>query len=404
MAPRDAVAFWGNFGTRNLGNEVTLSAAVQAVRRRRPGARLQLVCTAPEDAGPRHGLPASSLRSWSGVPSPPVGLPRRLLRRLGREWHEWAEALRRTGELDTLVMTGTGMLTDVGEGPLGLPADLFRWALAARLRGCRVVFLSVGVEPLRHPLTRGLVRAALAAASYRSYRDGQSRDRLVAAGIPVSADPLAPDLAFSLPPLAETVPSAYRRRTIGVGLYDYRCRGAAGEDDARAYAGYLDRMAELVERLVESGDRVRVLIGDNTYDEPVLADFRARLAGRGRLRPGDVEDTPAEGFEALLGQLAQVDLVVASRFHNVLLALLLGRPVVSLSYNEKNEALMEAAGLAGNSRPLEAIEVDWILERLEALHLRRDELRASLRDAAGRWRTELETQYDRVFGPVPPPR
>jgi len=395
------VAFWGNFGTRNLGNEVTVSAAVEAVRRRRPAARLELVCTAPADAGPRHGLPASSLRSWSTAPSPPASLPLRLLRRAAREWREWGSALRKTRELDTLVMTGTGMLTDVGEGPLGLPADLFRWALAARVGGCRVVFLSVGVEPLRHPLTRALVRGALALAAHRSYRDRQSRDRLVSAGIPVSGDPLAPDLAFSLPPVRTEATSPGAVRTVGVGLYDYRSRGVAGGEDARAYRRYLEQMAELVERLVARGDRVRVLIGDNTYDEPVLADFRALLAARGRVPAGRVEDTPAESFESLLGQLSRVDLVVASRFHNVLLALMLGRPVVSLSYNEKNEALMEAAGLAGHSRPLEALEVDWVLERLASLDVRRGALRASLLDAADRWRAELETQYDRVFGPAP---
>ena len=39
-------------------------------------------------------------------------------------------------------------------------------------------------------------------------------------------------------------------------------------------------------------------------------------------------------------QIAEVEVVVASRFHNVLLALLLGKPVVSIAYNQKNDALM----------------------------------------------------------------
>jgi len=397
--PRDAIAFWGNFGTRNLGNECTLAAAVHAVHRRRPTAALACICTRPEDAGPRHGLAASPLRVPRPLPAAGASLPVKLLRRAWRELGDWSLALRRTRQLDTLVMTGTGMLTDVGEGPLGLPVDLARWALAARLGGCRVVFLSVGVEPLRHPLTRLLVRLALGAASFRSYRDAQSRQRLVTAGVPAGSDPLAPDLAFSLP--AEVLPGQRTPgapvRTVGVGLYDYRSRGAAGGDDAAAYQRYLRDMATLVERLLDRGDRVRILIGDNTYDEPVLEDFRAVLGPRSP----QVEDAPAESFEGVLQQLSGVDLVVASRFHNVLLALLLGKPVVSLSYNEKNEALMEASGLAGYSRPLEALEVEWVLERLDALDRRREELRTSLRLAAEGWRRELDSQYDRVFGPPP---
>ena len=58
--------------------------------------------------------------------------------------------------LDTVVvMTGTGMLTDDSEGPFGLPYDLFKWSVAARACGARVLFASVGVEPIDSPVARG---------------------------------------------------------------------------------------------------------------------------------------------------------------------------------------------------------------------------------------------------------
>jgi polysaccharide pyruvyl transferase WcaK-like protein len=47
----------------------------------------------------------------------------------------------------------------------------------------------------------------------------------------------------------------------------------------------------------------------------------------------------------LIGALSCADVVVASRFHAVLLAMLLRRPVVALSYERKVKQLMLDAGL-----------------------------------------------------------
>src|ERR1700733_124077 len=52
------IAFWGNFGALNLGNECTLAAAVGNIRARLPDAKLVAICRDPEDAGRRHGIAA----------------------------------------------------------------------------------------------------------------------------------------------------------------------------------------------------------------------------------------------------------------------------------------------------------------------------------------------------------
>jgi polysaccharide pyruvyl transferase WcaK-like protein len=46
--------------------------------------------------------------------------------------------------------------------------------------------------------------------------------------------------------------------------------------------------------------------------------------------------------EQLCAQLTQTDMVVATRFHNILLALMLNQPVLPLSYHEKVRSLMGA--------------------------------------------------------------
>jgi hypothetical protein len=72
---------------------------------------------------------------------------------------------------EMLIVPGTGLLTDA-YGLLGWgPYNLMKWTLAARLRGCRVLFVSVGAGPLYSTLGRFCMRFALALADYRSFRD-----------------------------------------------------------------------------------------------------------------------------------------------------------------------------------------------------------------------------------------
>ena len=139
-----------------------------------------------------------------------------------------------------LVMTGTGMLADYAIGPLDLHYDIFRWAVIAKLRRCKLLFVSVGGGPIRHPLSRYFVRAALALADYRSYRDASSKDHLEAIGVDVTNDAVYPDLAFSLPipvlPHRMAV-STTKESVVGVGLMNYRNRhGRSGNDEHQSTA------------------------------------------------------------------------------------------------------------------------------------------------------------------------
>jgi Uncharacterized conserved protein len=57
MKPK-LITFFGNFGTQNLGNECTLQAIIYNTLKRLPDAKLQCLCTVPEDTVARHNIPA----------------------------------------------------------------------------------------------------------------------------------------------------------------------------------------------------------------------------------------------------------------------------------------------------------------------------------------------------------
>jgi polysaccharide pyruvyl transferase WcaK-like protein len=70
-----------------------------------------------------------------------------------------------------LVVPGTGLLTDAYGLLSWGPYNMFKWSLAAKLRCCKLVFVSVGAGPIYSALGRWLVKSALSLADFRSYRD-----------------------------------------------------------------------------------------------------------------------------------------------------------------------------------------------------------------------------------------
>ena len=103
-----------------------------------------------------------------------------------------------------LIIPGTGLLTDAyGLSGWG-PYNLFKWSLIAKLRGCEVLFVSVGAGPIYSTLGRYFVKSALSMADFRSYRDDASMAYLKRIGFRTNGDRVYPDLVFSLPEI--TIP------------------------------------------------------------------------------------------------------------------------------------------------------------------------------------------------------
>jgi len=301
---------------------------------------------------------------------------------------------------EMLIMPGTGMLTDFGITPFDLHYEILKWSLAAKLRQCKVVFLSVGGSRLEHPLSRWLVKSALSLADYRSYRDRFSRDCLDSIGANTSADPVYPDLAFSFPrtKLTGSVDRREKGRVIGVGLMDYYGKESRRETGEGVYRAYLATMAMFTGWLLSQKYTVRLLIGDVSYDKRVKHDLREALdRDRVTYDDGQLIDEPVSSVEQLVAHLATTDMVVATRFHNVLLALLLNKPVVSIAYDPKIDALMAEAGLAAYCQPIDDADLQKLIEKFSRLEANSETVKADLMQQVEQHRRMLDEQYAVVF-------
>jgi polysaccharide pyruvyl transferase WcaK-like protein len=306
-------------------------------------------------------------------------------------------------EFDMLLIPGTGILDDFGQGPLDLPHHLLRWCRAAAQSSVPVSVLSVGAEPVSGAFTRRLFRHAMECSKYRSYRDQESKENAARLGIHVDRDPVYPDLAFSLPEnlLPRYRPATWPPKSIGVGVMGYYGWNKEGAEGERIYQAYMAKLRTFIAELLDRGHSVRLLVGDTRADERPfreLADtFSDRSGADGRLIA-----EPIRTFQDLLLQIAQTDLVVATRLHNVLLALLMERPTISLNYSRKTEVLQETYGLGDFHQGLDGFDVELLVRQFDHLRLLNVSLLGSIRYRNEEFRSRLDEQYDRIFSQFHP--
>lgn len=433
-----SIVFYGNFGAGNLGNEVTLQTAIEQTLNRLPQAKLLCLCTNPEDVRARHGIAAApslcrdSGWSWSDLNARQAGndvdqvrphgarpadrasrlggfaaqlarLGRIAFRRAPQELAHWYRMFRVMARTDAFLVSGTGIVTDASCGSLGWPYDMFKLTVLARLCGARVIFLSVGAGPFRYRLGCWFIRRSLRLAHYRSYRDVDSKRRLEEIGFDIAHDAVYPDLVFGLSRdhlgLAETRVDTDSRRVVGLGLKDYATPAdAAG---TKSYRDYLGVMADFVVWLQARGHSVRLIIGDAQYDTRVREDLISLLKARGAgaQEPLLLSD-PVPTVSELLRQLRETDAVVSPRFHNLVLALMLNKPVIALSDLPKVTALLIDLGLGRFCLPLEGLNTEELAGRFVQLQNDAESLKPYIREAVEKYRRAVDEQYATVYANI----
>ena len=295
----------------------------------------------------------------------PAGL---LIQRAAGRSILWLHAAWHLRRLEVLIVPGMGVLDDFTCNPLGWPLDILSWCLLGRLMGVKVIFVSVGAGPIKHPISRWLMRTAARAAHYRSYRDRLSKTFMEGIGLDVRNDPIYPDIAFRLP-----APAVTRRRggeggplTIGIGVMAYHGWRFDPTGSTRIYMTYIEKMTGFVVWLLEEGHVVRLLMGDEADRRAVVDLSRAVRSRRPDHALGSILFAPARTLHEVMEQMSDADIVVATRYHNVVCALKMSNPTISIGYAEKNDVLMKEVGLEYYCQSIDHLDI----ERLKTQTLR----------------------------------
>ena len=387
-APR--VGIFGLLGSGNIGNDGSLEALLTYLRTDHPDAILDARCPGPRRVNAQYGIDGSLLQWYTQYANQTSGLTAVVLKVLGKgvDAFRTASWVRRH---DVVIVPGAGILeTTLPLRPWGVPYALFLLCASGRLFGTKVALVSVGANVINQRLTRRLFISAARLAAYRSYRDAQSRDAMRQQGLDTSADPVYPDLVFALPAPPRDQGDA---QAVGIGVMTYY----GGNDDRRRaaeiHAAYLATMKSFARWLIDNGRKVRLFTGDDIDEstvQEILADLRAHRADLG---PEWVAAEPISSLPGLMQEMALVGTIVATRYHNVLCALKLSKPTLSLGYAAKNDALMADMGLAEFCQSARSLDLDLLIKQFTELESQSVQLRGTMAERNAEKTRLLDDQF-----------
>ena len=382
MSPR--VGLFGLIGSGNSGNDASMEAVLAYLRAAHPEVVVDAMCGGPELVRARYGIDAVPIVWAQDFEQRKTAVPTPLLKVFGKcvDTFRTARWVRRH---DAVIVPGAGALeTTLPVHAWGFPYSLFVLGLSGKVFGTKVALVSVGADEIGKRITRWLSNSTARLACYRSYRDSFSRDRMRQRGVDTSADRVYPDLVFGVPapPYIPGDP-----QLVGVGVMAYH----GGNDDRKhadqIHSTYTKSLTRFILWLIDSGHRVRLFGGDAKFDGDIAGKIMAEVRSHS---PGVDESgltvARVSSYAELMQAMAPCGTVVATRYHNVICALKLCKPTISLGYSRKFVALMESMGLADFTQSANSPDADQLIALFKETENRQAELRQQLaaRNAASR--------------------
>jgi len=422
---RKMIGLFHHVGGGNLGDDATLDAVMWNIRQRWPHAVIIALSINPDDTRKRHGIPAYpiSAKAWSfGYAPARTGatlkeavknltkqcrilfrllsaanaLAIRLPRAVFRELSFLAASFRVIRSLNLLVISGGGQLTEQ-DGPWAFPYTIFKWILLAKFARVKRVFLNVGAGPLTHPVSRFFAKRALLAADYVSFRDGQSQ--ALSQEIGFKEESLVfPDCAYSLEVPATDISSFEKREwpVVGIGPVPYGYPRLGGAEGTRIkYEDFIAKCAVFASGLIRRSYSLTLFGTDIGFDPLAIEDLQTALRNR-----HSVTGLPYDSVKSakeLLAAMNKMDYVVTCRFHGVVFAHLLNKPVLAISRHPKVATLMNDIGLSEYCVDIDSFEADSLLSTFRLLVENGESIKGRLAAALARYRGELASQFDDLF-------
>lgn len=433
------IGVFSHGGTKNLGDEALLAAVIQNVRLRVPGAEVIGFTINPDDTRERHGIPCVPIR-WSrrsearpalaagdskspnpeatakegssvsrkvkriiksipGMSNLAIGFRRcmHLAIMILAEPKFLFDSYRRLRGVELLLVAGSQQLNDGYGGAWGFPFTLCKWTLLAKLTGTKVAILSVGAGPINSPLSKFFFKRVLNMVNYRSYRDSISSRLMESMGIKGS-HPVFPDLVYSLQlPAPKPSPKSADQMVVGANPVPFFDGRYWPTSDVARYDEYVHKFASFVEWLDKTGHSVLFFPTQLRADVLTINDIRQAMNGSGR-SPNLLTARPIQNLEDLVSEISRADLIVANRYHGILISLMMNKPVLGVAYHEKSRALLAQAGQGEYVLSIADFKTEELIERFTAMKSNAAAIKKQIAECMAPLRQALEWQYDTVFG------
>jgi polysaccharide pyruvyl transferase WcaK-like protein len=435
------IGVFGHVGNENLGDEAIIAAVIQNIKRRYPNAEIYGFTINPEDTRKRHKIAAFPIRKIKKFPPAKKphrdeiivvdkpGRPSCLKKRIKTTLREapWfylflrkiknkcclfltslselkflIQCYRNLKDIDLLIIAGSQQLIDYVGGPWAFPYTLFKWVLIAKAVDTKVAFVSVGAGPIQSQLGRLFIRTSLAQAKYRSFRDETSRALVKDLGVSGENHVLA-DLVFSL-----ESGSLYTAGATGESLHIVGINPVPfldgqywlGANPSR-YDAYIRKLASFAVWVTQKGYRLLFFPTQLRGDPRVIGDIINLMKCEiGSNIEQQIVWRPISSIDDLISAIDMTDLVLATRFHGVVIPYVRNKPVLGIAYQKKTMDLMTQMGQSDYVVDINLFDLDSLKTRFISMEPRFKEIGEELTQRNSILRRALQDQYDQVLSLV----
>jgi polysaccharide pyruvyl transferase WcaK-like protein len=160
-------------------------------------------------------------------------------------------------------------------------------------------------------------------------------------------------------------------------------------------------MVDFTRWLLDNGYSVRLFSSQARSDGRVAVDLMDAIGEASR--PGSLQSALGSIHDVsdLVREITACDVIVAGRYHSVLLPLLLDIPVLGLAYNPKTAELLTDAGHPERCLGIDAFDVETLVQAFQDVSGAEDaHVREGRRSKIAAHRAAVDEQFDRVFGTV----
>jgi polysaccharide pyruvyl transferase WcaK-like protein len=410
------IAILHHTGCGNLGDDAIIDAVLRNIGRRWSGAEITIFSMNPGETARRHGVSCYPIRrhEWRvgadadeqapGEPArggfatwlrntrnPIIRFPRSL----------WSELVFLAGSyellktFDLMIVSGGGQLTERG-GPWSFPYALFVWTHMAKRAGVRCFVLNVGAGPLNHSLSRFFILRALRNADYISFRDANSQQLLTSLGF-TGRNQVYPDNVYSFEIEAARKQTRESAVTVGINpmpfpfsdLLKYPANAQAIQDE------FIDKIAKFASLLNGESYALRLFGSDIGADPAEIERLRGVLINRYKISLP--EYVPIDSVDELLGRMAGMDYVVTCRYHGVVFAHLLNKPVLAIAHHPKVTHQMEALGLSRYCVDMLNFDPHRLMDTFTELVANKDMVKERMAASLAEYRAKSRSQFDEIF-------
>ncbi|MFD1735190.1 polysaccharide pyruvyl transferase family protein [Bacillus salitolerans] len=239
--------------------------------------------------------------------------------------------------LNVLIIGGGGLLMDLYKRDAPLYGSL---GMISKIAGCHVVVYGVGAGPITTSTGKYFIKKLVNMASFVSVRDEKSKALLNHIGCKKAIN-VIPDPAFSMPITQKRLRST-KLRKIGVTAVPYYHENYWPQADQVRYQSYVKGMARNLDTLLTSNPELEITFYSTKFPQDVEVTKHIASEMEHGERVEIIEKNL--GPKDLLQISAKQDLVIGTRLHSLILALITETPIIGVGYHHKVIHFMEMIG------------------------------------------------------------